>query len=355
VTEGDGRRGAGARETVGGAGAPRVSVLMPVRNAQATLEEALASILAQTLDDLEVVALDDGSTDRSPEILETAAERDPRVRVLTRPPLGLVPALERARQAARAPLLARMDADDRAESDRLEAQAALLDADANLVLVGTHVRYFPRESLGDGALRYERWLDSLESPGDLDRDLWVECPLAHPTFLMRAGAVEAGGGYRDRGWPEDYDLLLRLRMAGGGLGVVPRVLHHWREGPDRLSRTDPRYSLDAFRRLKSRFLARSPLLRERDGVLIWGAGPVGKSFARALIEEGVKIRAFVDLDPRKVGQEIHGAPVVPPEGIERFRDALGLAAVGKEGARSEIRASFAAAGWVEGRDFVAVA
>jgi GT2 family glycosyltransferase len=340
---------------VKGGGVPRVSVLLPVRNAEATLEEALGSILTQTLDDLEVVAVDDGSTDASPELLQAAAERDPRVRVLTQRPLGLVPALERATDAARAPLLARMDADDRAEADRLEAQAALMDADPGMVLAGTHVRYFPRDGLRDGARRYERWLNALDGPEALERDLWVECPLAHPTFLMRATAVAAVGGYRDREWPEDYDLLLRLRCAGGGLGVVPRVLHHWREGPERLSRTDPRYSLDAFRRLKAHFLTRSPLLGERDGVLICGAGPVGKSFARALAEEGVTVRAFVDLDPRKVGQRIHGAPVVAPSGIGRFRDALGLAAVGKGQARAEIRATFTSAGWVEGRDFVAVA
>jgi glycosyltransferase involved in cell wall biosynthesis len=336
-------------------GAPRVSVLLPVRNAEATLEEALGSILAQTLDDLEVVAVDDGSTDASPGLLQAVAERDPRVRVLTQRPLGLVPALERARDAARAPLLARMDADDRAEPYRLEAQAALMEADPGMVLVGAHVRYFPRDGLGDGARRYERWLNSLEDPEQLERDLWVECPLAHPTFLMRATAVATVGGYRDREWPEDYDLLLRLRLAGGGLGVVPRVLHHWREGPGRLSRTDPRYSLGAFRRLKAHFLTRSPLLRERDGVLIWGAGPVGKTFARTLANEGVTVRAFVELDPRKVGQNIHGAPVVAPNEIGRFRDALGLAAVGKGRARADIRESFTSAGWVEGRDFVAVA
>ena len=337
------------------ASGPRVSVLLPVRDAEATLEEALASILDQTLEELEVVAVDDGSTDGSGEILRSAAREDPRVRVVSREPRGLVPALELARARARSSFLARMDADDRSEPERLEAQAALMDGNPDLVLSGTHVRYFPRNVLKGGARRYERWLNSLCDPPALDRDLWVECPLAHPTFLARARAVEAVGGYRDLGWPEDYDLLLRLRLAGSRLGVVPRVLHHWREGPDRLSRTDPRYSPEAFRRLKAHFLARSPWLQGRNGVLVWGAGPVGKAFARAMADEGVQVRAFVELNPRKVGQEIHGAPVVPPEGIGDFRDALGLAAVGQEGARTEIRAAFAAAGWVEGRDFVAVA
>lgn len=335
--------------------APRVSILLPVRDAEGTLDEALTSVLDQTLDDLEVVAVDDGSTDGSPAILRAFADGDSRVRVLSQPARGLVPALERARREARGALLARMDADDRAEPGRLRAQVELLEDRPDVVLAGTHVRYFPRERLKDGARRYEAWLNSLGDADALERDLWIECPLAHPTFMARAGAVEAVGGYRDRGWPEDYDLLLRLRYAGGRLGVVPRVLHHWREGADRLSRTDSRYAPAAFRRVKAHFLAGSPLLQGREGVVVWGAGPVGKAIARALAEKGVPIRAFVELDPRKVGQEIHGAPVVAPNAIDRFRGALGLAAVGKEGARAEIRAAFAAAGWLDGRDFVAVA
>jgi FlaA1/EpsC-like NDP-sugar epimerase len=95
--------------------------------------------------------------------------------------------------------------------------------------------------------------------------------------------------------------------------------------------------------------------RERDGVVVWGAGPTGKTFARALTAEGARVRAFVDLDPDKVGQEIGGVRVVAPDQIERFRGALCVAAVGQPGARDEIRAALAAMGWEEGREFVAVA
>ena len=103
------------------------------------------------------------------------------------------------------------------------------------------MRYVPPAVVLGGALRYERWLNSLATPQAIERDLFVECPLAHPTFFLRADAVATAGGYRDRGWPEDYDLLLRLWRAGGRLGTVPEVLLHWRERAGRLSRTHPSY------------------------------------------------------------------------------------------------------------------
>jgi glycosyltransferase involved in cell wall biosynthesis len=334
--------------------APLVSVVLPVRNAAATLREAIDSIRAQTLAEWEAVVVDDGSTDDSPEILARLSREDPRIRVLSLPPSGIARALEAARSRCRAPLLARMDADDRAHPERLAIQVAFLAAHPDLALCGTHVRYFPRALVRGGARRYEAWLNGFAAPEDLLRDLWVECPLAHPSLAMRAADLEGVGGYRDVGWPEDYDLLLRLWEAGRGFGVVPRVLHYWREGDTRLSRTDARYAPEAFRRIKLHFLLRT-LLRGRDGLLIWGAGPVGKAFARDALDLAIPVLAFVELDPRKVGQDIHGAPVVGPDHLGSFRKAFGLGAVGKAGARDQIRDAFRRAGWAEGRDFVAVA
>jgi hypothetical protein len=185
------------------------------------------------------------------------------------------------------------------------------------------------------------------------RDRFVECPIVHPTLLLRRSAFEAAGGYRDPGWPEDYDLILRLLAGGRRLSNLPEVLLHWRDRPDRLSRTDPRYRQDAFRRCKLHHLI--PLLAGFDGVVVWGAGPVGKAFARGLLEQGVALRAFVDLDPRKIGQTTYGAPVVHPDRINDYRGVFVLAAVAGEVARAEIRASLAAAGWNEDMEYVAVA
>jgi hypothetical protein len=332
---------------------PPISVLLPVRDGAAHLSECIASLEAQSEAAFEVIAVDDGSRDRTPELLRAWAERDPRVRVVTQEPLGLVAALERARAEARGLWLARMDADDVALPRRFAAQRALMEADSGLVACGGGVHYVPRPALKGGALRYERWLNSLTTPDAIVRDLFVECPLAHPTFFLRADAVAAVGGYRDRGWPEDYDLLLRLWRAGGRLGVVPEVLLHWRERGGRLSRVHPAYSAEAFRRCKAHHLAAS-LLAGRD-VVVWGAGPTGKAFALALAQEGARTRAFVDLDPRKVGKVIHGAPVLAPAELRREPGAFCVAAVGQPGARDEIRAALVAGGWREGVDFVAVA
>jgi hypothetical protein len=214
------------------------------------------------------------------------------------------------------------------------------------------VRYVPRNMVRDGALRYERWVNSVITPEDMHRDLFVECPIPHPSLMVRRSAFELVGGYRDMGWPEDYDLLLRLWEAGYRFGKVPEVLLEWRERPDRLSRTDSRYAEDAFRRCKVHFLGLRIAGRP---VVVWGAGPVGKAFARALQHEGHKVVAFVDLDPRKIGQTIHGAPVVPPSAIGRYEKAFIVAAVGSADARAEIRDSLRAAGFKEPEDYCAVA
>jgi glycosyltransferase involved in cell wall biosynthesis len=333
--------------------APRVSVLLPVRDAAAYLPQAITSIESQTLAALEVIAVDDGSQDHSSELLDAWAERDDRVRVVRQAASGIIPALNRSRAEARAPFLARMDADDVAAPGRLEAQLALMTARPEVVACGTLVEYFPKEHVRDGARRYERWLNAARTPEEIERSLFVECPLAHPTFFLRADAFDAVGGYRDRGWPEDYDLLLRLWAAGGTLAKVPEVLLQWREGEGRLSRTHRRYAPEAFRRCKVHHL-RTAVLDARP-VVVWGAGPVGKAMSRALRRVGVDLEAFVELDPRKIGQEIHGAPVLDTAGGLERRRAYHLAAVGRTGARTRLVGLLEDAGYAPVRDFVAVA
>ena len=332
--------------------APRVSILLPCRNAESTLHEAVRSLVVQTYEDLEIIAVDDGSTDSTASLLTDWARQDRRIRVIGIETQGIVAALNTAAAAARGELLARMDADDIASPHRIERQVSLLDSAAGLAACGTQVRYFPRGVVRDGARQYEEWINSINTPDEIERDLFVECPLPHPTLLLQRDAFERVGAYRDRGWPEDYDLVLRLWQAGYRLGKVAESLLDWREGPDRLSRVDPRYSDDAFRRCKVTYLKNR--IRDR-AVVICGSGPVGKSFALELQGQSHRVVAFIDLDPRKIGQTIHGAPVIEPSDVGLYRDAYFLAAVGSAEARGEIRTYLSQAGLREIEDFCAVA
>jgi hypothetical protein len=245
-----------------------------------------------------------------------------------------------------------MDGDDVALPERLGLQVAALESEG-LDAVGGAVVYFPEETVRDGARRYEAWINSLVTVDAARRDVFVECPLSHPTLLARRDAVEAAGGYRACGWPEDYDLVLRLWARGARFRNVGQRVLRWREHPGRLSREDERYGQEAFVRCKVHHLG-ATLLRGR-AALVWGAGPVGKAFARELLGQGHEVAAFVDLDPRKIGRAIHGVPVLPIEKAPRHATALALGAVSGAEARALIREAAAAQGRSEGDDFVAVA
>jgi glycosyltransferase involved in cell wall biosynthesis len=314
----------------------------------------MASIQAQSFQNIEVIAVDDGSTDATRALLDAWALRDRRVRVVAQPALGIVAALHRALDLARGDIIVRMDADDVAYSNRIQKQVELLDAHPDVGVCGTLVRYFPRNIVQGGAQRYELWINALVEHDDITRDIFVECPIAHPTLAIRRSVLDEVGGYVDNGWPEDYDLVLRLWQQGVRMAKVPEVLLRWRERADRSSRIEGRYDDDAFRRCKIHYLKQS-VLNGHDGVVVWGAGPVGKAFAAELQAQSVPVRAFIEVDTRKIGQTINSAPVIAPEDVEQYRGSLLLAAVGQFNGRAEIRTALLEAGWVEGRDFVAVA
>lgn len=343
--------------------APGISILLPCRDVARWLPECVASLEGQSLGDYEVLAVNHGSTDETGAILRDWSARDARVRVLdleswssgTGSPSGggLVEALNLAAAAARAPLIARMDGDDVASRRRLEAQREYLSSRRDLAACGTGVEIFPAEEMAGGYERYERWLNDLSDPDDIERDLFVECPIAHPTLMIRRSVFRALGGYRDVGWPEDYDLVLRLFACGMRAGSLRDRLLRWRVRPNRYSLTSDRYSAAAFRQCKVHFLGLAFLSAGRP-LVVWGAGRVGKPLARELVAEGLELAAFVDLDPRKIGQVIHGVPVLDPAGFETLlerENPFVLAAVGSPGARGEIREALAGLGRREIHDY----
>lgn len=327
--------------------APRVSVVMAVRDGARWLGPTLASLVKVRLAAAEFVVVDDGSTDATPTLLAAARASDPRFRILPGPKAGLVPALNRGLDAARAPWIARFDADDVLHPRRLSRQLKLAIHDG-LDVVGSRIRCFPTQQISRGLRRYERWQNSLMTHDALALNRFVESPLVHPSVMMRAQAVRDVGGYRDRGWAEDYDLWLRLFAAGARFGKHPDRLTFWRDHPDRLTRTADNCSADAFRACKVEHLLSGPLREGR----FWmaGTGHDAKRLARRLCADGATLMGWFDINPRRLGQRIHGAPVIrahadAPQGVPV------LAAVGAVGGRAAIRDEFEGFGWREGVDF----
>lgn len=332
--------------------APRISVLLPAKNAEATIELAVRSVLAQTFGDFELLAIDDGSTDGTRAKLDTLAREDARVRVFSTRGLGIPGALGLGLAEARAPYLARMDGDDESLPTRFEVSLRALEAHPSWAGVGTGVEIFRDDRPPSPNLHaYARWLSSLTSPELLFRDRFIESPLCHPSVLLRAGPVRALGGWRDGDFPEDWELWLRLLEAGHALSCVPEVLHRWRDGDVRATRQDLRYSREKHLVLRADYLARhfagTPLT-------IWGATDAGRALSRHLTQRGARVVRFVELNPRKLGQTIHGLPVIHPDALPDDGSHL-LSCVAAKGARDDIRGWMTRRGKVELKDFTCVA
>ncbi len=334
---------------------PGVSVVLPYRDAAASLEACLHSIAAQSLEDFEILCVDDGSTDDGPRILAAAARYDARIRCLRSGRRGLVLALNLGLSRARADLVARMDADDLMHPDRLQRQRQFLLEHSRVSLVASRVDAFPEHALGPGMRHYLQWQDRCMSPCAIGENIYVESPFVHPSVMFRRQHVLRIGGYRHGMFPEDYELWLRMARAGLHMAKLPRRLLRWRQNPASLSRRDPRYARAAFDMLRARYLAGDARLRQGRELVIWGAGRRTRRRVDRLLAHGYRPKAFIDIDPRKLGRRIQGVPVHPPAWLaQHVSRPLVLGYVANHGAREAIRDSLLEMGYRAGSDFLMV-
>ena len=317
---------------------PAISVLLPVRNAGAWLEPSLRSLWRQTFRDFEVVAVDDGSTDASALALERMGEQEPRLRVIRGPHRGLPAALNIGLAAARSPLIARHDADDVSHRRRFELQHAALEQEPSLTVLGTRLRIFPFGEGWVGMRRWATWHNTLLTHDEIARDVLVDSPLAHATAMIRRPALDAVGGWAERGWPEDVDLWLRLLDRGGRFAKLPRTLYAWRQHVTSATR-DPRYRQDRFDALRLDALRSGLLARDR-AVTVVGVGRGLRRWCHLLESEGRPVTR-----------------VAAPGPTPHLLAALGEPAVlvfGAPPARARWREALTQAGRIEGRSFVFV-
>jgi glycosyltransferase involved in cell wall biosynthesis len=325
----------------------KVSVVMPVYNAEKTVLRALESLRGQTLQPFEIIVVNDGSTDGTLNLLR----RQHDILLLDHSHRGITAALNDGITAAAGDYIARMDADDVCRPARLEQQAAFLNIFRDIGITGCRVAYGGNRVRQAGYAGYVDWINTLIDPETIALNRFIESPFAHPSVLFRRELFEQFGAYRDGPFPEDYELWLRWMANGVKAGKVDEELLIWNDPPERLSRTDSRYSTDAFYRIKSEYLAL--WLKENNphhpDVIIWGAGRVTRKRAAVLESFGIRITGCIDLKPRMPES---GITVMHHDNIPEPENAFIVSMVGNRGARKKIRAFLTTRGFKEGKNCI---
>jgi glycosyltransferase involved in cell wall biosynthesis len=227
---------------------------MPVRNGARWLREAIDSVLGQTLREFELIVVDDGSTDETPRILDDVGRLDGRVRIVRQEASGLVKALNRGLAEARAPLVARLDADDRALPERLDRQACYLDANPGVGLLGSWAEIIDEHGASRGRLTPEA------QPDALTRLLLRTNPFVHSSVMFRSALVRGLGGYRSAlQAAEDYDLWLRLAEVAEISNLAEFLIQYRRHDANVTERHSVRQAFSA------RLAQRSAKMRRETG------------------------------------------------------------------------------------------
>ena len=277
-----------------------ISVIMPVRNASKTLDRAIESILNQTFTNFELIVIDNGSTDQTTDIINKY--QDPRIILVCQPEKGLVPALNKGIELARAGFIARMDADDRSNPTRLAVQHDYLKLNPEIGMVSCLVTYIGNRMKNRGYYLHVQWMNQLTDPNTIYDRRFMESPFAHPSVMIRKSVLEEVGIYKNGRFPEDYELWLRMMDRGVLTAKVPEYLFDWYDSQNRLSRIDPRYSSEAVFKTKAIYFSKwfqhnfPPGQRE---IWIWGFGKAVREKSKWLEQTGITIHGYIDLKELK--------------------------------------------------------
>ncbi|HLV39001.1 glycosyltransferase family 2 protein [Xanthomarina sp.] len=317
---------------------PLISILTPFKNTTEFLAECLESIQNQTYSHWELLIIDDGSTDKSYQLVTDFAEQDKRIKLFKNPGEGILPALQFALKKSTGTYITRMDSDDVMTSQKLEILLNnLLQHGKNHLATGL-VSYFSEEGIGDGYKSYEAWLNTLTQTGSNYSEIYKECVIPSPCWMVHKDDLLVCEAFNPKDYPEDYDLAFRFYKHH--LKVIPcdHVLHLWRDYSSRTSRTHEHYAENYFLKIKLRYF----LELDRDPsrpLVVWGAGFKGKSVAKSLIERQVDF-IWICNNPKKIGKHIYNQELFGFNYLEELKQYQCIVAVANKTSQQSIRNFF---------------
>lgn len=317
---------------------PLVSIIIPFKNVAAYFEECLDSIRKQTYKNWEVIAVNDHSDDNSLEIAKHFSNLDPRFIILSNEKLGIITALRKAYKHSKGDYITRMDADDYMTDHRIFTMVkSLVEKGPGSIAIG-QVRYFSKAGVNDGYARYEKWLNKLTANGTNYQEIYKECVIPSPCWMVHKTDLDASGAFTSNRYPEDYDLAFRFYEKG--LTCIPctQVLHYWRDYSTRTSRTSEHYAQNYFLDIKLHYFLKLEYDPSQT-LVIWGAGKKGKTIAHTLVELKINFTWVCD-NPKKIGKDIYDVRLEHFSSLETIKLHQCIITVANEDEQQSIESFF---------------
>ncbi|WP_025744045.1 glycosyltransferase family 2 protein [Aquimarina pacifica] len=319
---------------------PLVTIIMAVKDTAPYLHDCLDSIIAQTYQNWELIAVNDHSSDASPQILQEYANKDPRIRFFNSDKPKLIPTLQVGYTHAKGTLINRMDSDDKMPDYKIQV---LVDEwskyGKGTVIAGGTEHFVDEGVVGDGFLRYEKWLNNVAKNSLHYQEIYRECVIPSHCWLLHKDDFDAVGAFDPIIYPEDYDLCFRFYRARLQVVGIDKILHYWRDRSNRISRTWDEYKDNRYFDLKLRFFYELDRDRTRPLVL-WGAGRNGKDMAKLIQSYDDQFHWVCD-NQKKIGKDIYGTRLEHYKNIKEIENPQIIIVVASPTGKEEIEKNLA--------------
>lgn len=315
---------------------PYISIIMAVKDTAPYLPNCLDSIINQSYTNWELIAVNDHSSDRTPEILKEYALKDKRIIVLNSDRPKLIPTLQVAYKACSGTLINRMDSDDKMPFDKLEILKQEWEKYGIGTVIGGGTEHFVDEGeVGDGFRRYERWLNDIARRSAHYEEIYQECVIPSHSWIIHKDDFDRVGAFDNEVYPEDYDLCFRFYKNKLNIVGINKVLHYWRDRSDRISRTWDCYKDNRYFDLKLNYFYQLDRDKNRPLVL-WGAGKNGKDMAKLLQTNNDSFHWVCDND-NKIGKDIYGVKMQDIHSIKELNNPQIIITVASPEGKIEIK------------------
>ena len=326
-----------------------VSILTPFKNTAQFLPECIESILGQSYENWELIAVDDHSSDDSQDVMQSYAQQDSRIQVFKNEGQGIIAALRLAYSKSQGKFITRMDSDDVMFPHKLKVLKSKLEKSGKGHIAIGQVKYFSEQGISDGYSRYEKWINGLTAKGNNYDEIYKECVIPSPCFMVYRDDLTDCDAFQPDRYPEDYDLTFRFYQQGIKCLPCDQLLHYWRDYPTRTSRTHIHYANNTFLAIKLYYF----LLLDYDSqrpLTLWGAGEKGKFIAKGLIEKGIPFHWICD-NPKKIGHKIYRQEMKGVSFLQAMRQPQSIITVANKHSQEEIKIHMAERGHQPVKDY----